>query len=172
MSILSSLLIFTASLWGDKMTIYLYNNADAPNRLDKNLSSPATITVSNNGVNMELGVTRPIITAAGNLTGYNYAKIPDFDNRYYFIDDITIIRDGISQLRLRVDVLMSFNGDIKVLPAIAKRVGTEDNPDLFSPYIVDPRQEFKAYHTTRSFVVGDLDAAGLSPVFILATVST
>ena len=151
------------------MTIYLYNNADAPNRLDKTLSSPATITVSNNGVNMELGVTRPIITAAGNLTGYNYAYIPDF-SRYYFIDDITIIRDGISQLRLRVDVLMSFNGDIKALPAIARRIGTDDDYNLFSKYIVDPRQEMQAYRQTLCYSMGNIDSGGAT--YILATVST
>ena len=153
------------------MTITLYNCADEPNRLSKTLSSGYTPIIANNGVNTELGVTRPIITIIGNFSGYNYAEIPDF-GRYYFIDSITIIRNGISQLNLRVDPLMSYRSDIASLPAIAKRVGTEDNPDLFSPYIVDPRQEFKAYHTTRSYVVGDLDAAGLSPVFILATVST
>lgn len=151
------------------MTLYLYNNGDAPERLDKNVSSPTTVTVSNNGVNMELGVTRPIITVAGNLSGYNYAYISDF-GRYYYIDDITIIRDGISQLRLRVDVLMSFNGDIKALPAIAKRVGTDSNYNLFSKYIVDPRQAFQAYRQTLCYTLGNIDSS--TPTYILATVST
>lgn len=150
------------------MTLNLYNISDDFNRINKTLGSPSEFSGMVVG---EVNVINPTIDIAGTVSGYNYADIPDF-GRKYFIEEMRVIRTGITRITLRCDPLTSFADYVLSLPAIAKRVGTEENPDLFSPYIVDPRQEFKAYHTTRSYVVGDLDAAGLSPVFILATVST
>lgn len=131
------------------MTITLYNCADEPNRLTKTLSSGYTPTIANNGVNTELGVTRPIITIIGNISGYNYAEIADF-GRYYFIDSITIIRNGISQLNLRVDPLMSFRADIAALPAVLIR---SQDTGAQSEYLIDSKRPILAYQVRETYEI-------------------
>ena len=147
------------------MTIYLYNNGDAPNKLDKTLSSPHTVTVSTNGVNLELGVTSPVITVSGNLTGYNYAKIPDFDNRYYFIDDIAIHRNGVTRLRLRVDPLMSFNTDIKAMQAVAMRA---EEAAKQSPYLYDSTRPIQSYQVYRTYELFTFTGMGAYAILVTA----
>lgn len=164
MSILNSLLTFTAYLWGECMTLNLYNNGDAPNKLDKTLSSAHTVTVSNNGVNLELGVTSPIITAAGNLSGYNYAEITDF-GRYYFIDDIAILRNGVTRLRLRVDPLMSFNTDIKAMQAVAMRA---EGRAKQSPYLYDNRRPIQSYQVYRTYELFTFTGMGAYAILVTA----
>ena len=146
------------------MTLNLYNNSDAPNKLDKTLSSPHTVTVSNNGVNLSLGVTRPIITAAGKLSDYNYAEISDF-GRYYFIDDIEILRNGVTQLRLRVDPLMSFNVDIKALPAIAMR---SEQAAKQSPYLYDAKRPIQSYQVYRTYELFTFTGMGAYAILVTA----
>lgn len=156
-------------LEGDFMTINLYNTSSAPNALTKALSAPS---VHDGAVRGEINVVRPVVDIVGNIHGYNYAEIPDFDNRKYFIEEMKIVRDGITRVSLKCDVLGSFHDDIIALPAIAKRVGTETDYLLYSPYIPDPRQSFSAFHTTRAFTLGDLDGYALAAPYIIATVST
>lgn len=48
------------------------------------------------------------ITSAGiNVYNLNYAYVKTF-NRYYFINDITYLNDGLVELSMSVDVLMSY----------------------------------------------------------------
>lgn len=150
------------------MTIYLYNTASAPNALTKSLSGQSEHSGTVRG---EINVVHPVVDIVGNIHGYNYAEIPEF-NRKYFIEEMRIVRDGITRVSLKCDVLGSFHDDIVNLHAIAKRVGTETDYDQYSPYIPDPRQSFSAFHTTRAFTLGDLDAYALSAPYIIATVST
>lgn len=50
----------------------------------------------------------------------NYVYIPDF-NRYYFINDITSVRQNLWRLTLHVDVLMSYKNEIKNTNAFVSR---------------------------------------------------
>lgn len=150
------------------MTLKLYNISDDFNRISKTLDSPTEFSGMVVG---EINVINPVIDVVGTVSGFNYAEITDF-NRTYFIEEMRIIRTGITRVSLRCDPLTSFADSVLSLPAIAKRAAPSSNYDEVSPYIVDPRQEFKAYKTTRCYTIGNLDTAGFSPVFILATVST
>ena len=50
----------------------------------------------------------------------NYVYIPDF-NRYYFINDITSVRQNLWRLSLHVDVLMSYKNEINNTNAFVSR---------------------------------------------------
>ena len=66
------------------------------------------------------------------LSGYpqaNYCYIPDFQ-RYYFILNITSVRQGLWELELNCDVLMSYRARIKELTAIIARQEYSYNPLL------------------------------------------
>lgn len=66
------------------------------------------------------------------LSGYpqaNYCYIPDFQ-RYYFILNITSVRQGLWEMELNCDVLMSYRARIKELTAIIARQEFSYNPLL------------------------------------------
>ena len=47
-----------------------------------------------------------------NYTGGNYCYVSDFD-RYYYIDDVRILKGGVYQLFCSVDVLKSYAEDLE-----------------------------------------------------------
>ena len=59
----------------------------------------------------------------------NYVYIPEF-NRYYFINDITSIRQNLWQITLSVDVLMSYKDQILATNAFVARNQNEYNKDI------------------------------------------
>ena len=66
--------------------------------------------------------------------------ISDF-GRYYFIEDIISVRDGLWEIHAHVDVLMTYSAQIKACSATFKR-----QEHLFNLYLDDP--EFKTYNNS------------------------
>lgn len=60
----------------------------------------------------------------------NYVYIPDF-NRYYFINDITSVRQNLWRLSLHVDVLMSYKKEISNTNAFVSRNEFDYDPDIY-----------------------------------------
>ena len=58
------------------------------------------------------------------VTKFNYAYIPFFNNRYYFIEDIISVNNRLWELHLRTDVLYSFAAEIYKSNAIVTRSST------------------------------------------------
>lgn len=118
------------------MNIYLYKTADENNRLNKTLSGEIALT---GALREECDILSPSIKieSTANLSGYNYCYIPDF-GRYYFAE-FTIIRTGLWTVSCSVDVLMSYEAQIKALPAIAGR-----NTSRANYYLSDNMQKVYA----------------------------
>ena len=94
------------------MRIKLYKVYDRENKLNKTLNNEKVLTGS---LKTKVSVYNPVIMLKSvdfNFSDYNYCYIEDFD-RYYFIEDIEIDALTLFEIRLREDVLMSFNSDIK-----------------------------------------------------------
>lgn len=99
------------------MELTLYVNHSEKNQLGKLLDSGLTLLGS---LKDETSIINPVILIqADNVSGYNYAYIKEFD-RYYFIDDIVSVRTGLWKIKLSVDVLESFQTEIKNLSVILK----------------------------------------------------
>lgn len=100
--------------------IDLYVCTDDDNKLNKtNLSG----NISMAGVfRSEVSIMTPVfqIETSTNISAYNYAYIQDF-GRYYFITNITAVRNNIWQLSLKCDVLMSYKTALASVPVIAAR---------------------------------------------------
>lgn len=97
------------------MDITLCNNSSEKNEINKAISNSVTFT----GIlRSETSVSDPVIMLEynGNLSVYNYCRIPDF-SRYYYITDITSVRANLWTVKCHVDVLMSFKSAI--LSAVA-----------------------------------------------------
>ncbi|MBR3599318.1 MAG: hypothetical protein IKL53_05490 [Lachnospiraceae bacterium] len=90
--------------------------------------------------------------------------IPDF-GRYYFINDVVSVRNGLWEVHGHVDVLMSFSTGIKGCSATLKR-----QENLFNMYLDDP--EFKTYNksdiVTKVFSGGQGFSKNLSYILVVA----
>ena len=110
------------------MEIRLYNSSDETNKINKTLTNEIVL---NGTLKDETSVMNPIILIeANNLTQYNYCYIPLF-KRYYFIKDITVVRNNLFRLFLDIDVLMSYKNDILNLDVIIDKSETNNNADKY-----------------------------------------
>lgn len=89
----------------------------------------------------ESSVYNPVvlISTGENLTQYNYAEISDF-NRKYFIDDITVVRAGLYEISMHVDVLSTYENQLRGVQCVAKR-----NSNNFNLYLKDPDFQILSY---------------------------
>lgn len=95
----------------------------------------------------------PVILIECNLsdvTGCNYISIPKF-NRFYFVNNIRSVRNGLVEFSCHVDVLSSFADEIRKNDAIVRR-----QENKWNLYLNDG--VFKVYQNplvlTRSFPSG------------------
>lgn len=76
-----------------------------------------------------------IVNATGAIANNNYAYISDY-NRYYFVDSVTVGRNGMYIVQLSVDVLMTYEKGIKKINATISRqekIGINDIVDSLLP---------------------------------------
>ena len=113
------------------MTIVFYNNYSEKNVINKTIDSLTALTLTGE-LRKSTSVKTPVIDVeySESIIGYNYCYITEFA-RYYFITDIKSIRNGLWEISMRVDVLMSFSNDILSSEAI---IDHETSPE-FSEYI-------------------------------------
>ena len=97
------------------MDIILCKNNSEPNKINKNISN--LLTLSGN-LKEDTSILNPVVLIEiEDPAEYNYTYIPEF-NRYYFINDIVSVRNGIWRISMTVDVLMSFKSSILTVPVI------------------------------------------------------
>ena len=123
----------------DNMSIFLYQNESAQNVVNKTLTNAlelkGTLRESCDILNPSIMIENKDNT----IFNYNYVYIPDF-KRYYYINDFKNIVNGLYQVNLKVDVLMSFKNDIKNLNCVVVRQANKDfakqtyTPDDLIPY--------------------------------------
>ena len=130
------------------MTITTYSNASEEHVLDKD------ITKINDSISVVLkddtNVLNPTLITSQNISHtFNYIYISDFD-RYYYVKNITYSQQRF-YIECAVDVLMSFNSDIKGLNVIANRSSSR-----FNVYQPDPSVSFlqKSIIATQKFPYG------------------
>ena len=100
------------------MQIKFYKNSSEKNKIGKSLSSELTL---NGNLRDECSITSPsILVEATSLVDYNYCYIPEFKH-YYFISDITSVRNNLWRVSLKCDVLESFKKDILNLSCIVDK---------------------------------------------------
>lgn len=87
------------------MTIQLYKNISAAERVNKSIT--AVGSVLSGTIKEESSIIDPVIKiSAASLPAANYMYIAEFD-RYYYINDVVCDYDGIFEIHAHVDVLMS-----------------------------------------------------------------
>lgn len=111
------------------MQITLYVNASEKNKINKSLTAVSTLTGS---VKDNTSITHPkILIEYDNPVSFNYCYIDAF-NRYYFVDDVIIVRNNLLQISLSVDVLESFKTAI-----LSQNVIIDKNTSNYELYLPD-----------------------------------
>lgn len=115
------------------MNIIIYQSLSESNVVNKQLTELAN---ANGTLREETSIIDPVILFEDNSNGFtlaNYIYIPDF-NRYYFINDITSVRNGLWQISCHVDVLMSWKNYFLNLSGIVAR-----QENLYNLYLNDDK---------------------------------
>lgn len=101
------------------MNIKFYTNLSEKNAINKSITLLDDFTGT---LREESSIIDPVITitSLSNLSACNYAYIPEF-GRYYFVTDITCVRNNYYQVSMHVDVLMTYKDQILANNAIIDR---------------------------------------------------
>lgn len=126
------------------MTIQLASYDGEKNRIQKQVSFTVnlegTLRESSDVVNPSILVESPVDA----ICGFNYAFIPEFQ-RYYFIQNFTAFRTGLTIITMSVDVLFTYKESILNSPAIIVR-SSRTGDGIFS--LPDDRYPIKQSETT------------------------
>lgn len=110
------------------MEVILYYNASDDRVINKTLVGGETFIGQ---ARDEVDIMAPVIRFdSPNILRYNYAYIPELQ-RYYVIQSVNAFREGLWDVSMAVDVLMSFRGDIMALPVIVDKQSMEENGDEY-----------------------------------------
>lgn len=143
------------------MNIQFYYNQSDERTINKQLISGISIE----GVlRNESSVINPsILLELSAPISYNYCYIPVWQ-RYYFVKNVTSVRNNLYMVDLQVDVLMSFRNDISNYKIVINKQTEIANSD---EYIDDNSLVANSIHFTRiiNFTRGFND----SPEYILIT---
>ena len=116
------------------MEINFYVNTSENYVVSKNITMKASM---NCVLKDDTSVENPIILvrSGNNISDYNYMYIPDF-HRYYYIEEVVSVNNGLWELHGHVDVLQTYGNYIRSETATCKRQEV-----LYNKYLDDP--EFK-----------------------------
>jgi len=114
------------------MTIVFYNVSDEPIKVSKTLTGGTTLTGT---LRAPASVTDPVIVIEKNSSPtWNYAYISEF-GRYYFITNITSVREDLWQIDMHVDVLTTNKTILQSAYAFVTRNQNTHNDELFDPLL-------------------------------------
>lgn len=126
--------------------IKLYKCISDINVVDKVLSDEMLFDgYSRNPINI---LSPEIIIEGMDINNYNYAYIP-FLKRYYYITDITLVHANCYQIQLRVDVLKTYETDIKRSKGL---ITCQENFNPYSgEYEIESRNEIEKINFKNPF---------------------
>lgn len=129
------------------MTVTLYQNFSDSNVVNKNLTEILTGTGT---LREESSVITPSIvfeTTSSGIVNVNYIYIQDW-NKYYYVDNIVSIRNGLWGFTLKIDVLMTYKEWFLPLSGIIAR-----QENLYNLYLDDDKFQTQSQrmYVTKAF---------------------
>lgn len=115
------------------MTITLYQNLSENNRVDKNIQEIETVTGTLRGSSSVLNPSFKIETTNESIVWVNYIYVHEW-GRYYFVNDILSVRNGLWDFKCHVDVLSTYKNHIRNLSGIIAR-----QENLYNLYLDDDK---------------------------------
>lgn len=130
------------------MKLFLYKTLSPNNSINKLLEAGLEVEVK---LKDNTSISTPSILLYlenTQINNYNFCYIPTF-KRYYFIDNISIQRQNLFVLDLKVDVLESYKEDILKSKAYITQ-STSINPYFNEDYDVLIKKECDVYKSSKS----------------------
>lgn len=141
------------------MEIVLYQNTSEKNKINKSLIEVETLTGT---LRESTNLINPVIRIEyDDPTAFNYCYIREF-GRYYFVDNIEIMRTNLLSLSLSVDVLESFKSEI-----LSQKAIIEKSTNINSDYL--PDENLKTLVKTKTDIINFSNGFLDSGEFILIT---
>lgn len=138
-------------------TVTLYSNSSDRKVVNKNLEEIYSVKCR---LKEPCSILRPIVTLTRTSVGKrwasaNYAYIPAF-NRYYFIDNITLLNGGLMQIEMSVDVLQTYAEQI-----LGSQQEVVRAQSLNSKMYIDPEMPLQANKLIDADIIGGFpDSSG------------
>ena len=133
------------------MRITLYNNYSDNRVVSKNITPITTIDCN---LKNDCSMNEPIVIvgyeALTNWVNANYAYI-DIFGRFYYVKDIKVTVGNIIEISLKIDVLMSFAGQIKGVNCVIER-----QEFLTNAYITDSKLPVRSQRLISFKEIGNL----------------
>lgn len=127
-------------------TIRLCHNSSPAEKIGKNLDAGTELTGAS--LKDDTSILKPIVrirSSAADITTYNYMYISEF-NRYYFIDDIVSLNNGLWEISAHVDVLQTYKQQILSNSVVLKR-----QENKYNTYLNDERWPVYTYDDVITF---------------------
>lgn len=152
------------------MELILYTNNSDNKVVTKNITTLATI---NGTLRADCSIIDPVITVSDSVmnnamaAACNYAKIAQF-GRYYYVNNI-VSAGKFWEIHMHVDVLASFQTQLKALDAVVARQETKYNLYLNDGYFKtyqNPHVSIKPFpsgFTEQYYVLSVAGAGGTTP---------
>lgn len=99
------------------MKLKIFNNNSNGNVINKNITLIKEIDFN---LKSDNSILQPILILK-NYTEGNYCYIEEF-NRYYYINDVRVLKGGLYELHLNVDVLMTYKDIIINNPITTQKI--------------------------------------------------
>lgn len=141
------------------MNIFFYTSSAEPSSFPKVLGEAIRYQGE---LRDECDILNPVLTIEGLNpdTTFNYCYIPDF-KRYYFITESSVVRTGLIQFNLHVDVLQSWSKEILELEAIISRNEYDFNNHLEDIRVPAWSNNLSSYKEPTN-ITGDISMPNLS----------
>ena len=137
-------------------TINLYRNASSPETISKSITPVGSLT---GALKDQSSIIDPnILVQMDAVPSFNYVYIPAF-SRYYYVKNITSVRNGLWLIEMHVDVLMSHKAAVLAIPGVCTRQEKVGNLYIPDPERVTENDYFvltKAignYFTTNNYIL-------------------
>lgn len=109
------------------MTVNLYNNASDRRCVNKSLSSVSSTSAKVKGVS---SVLYPKLILESTHLGFNYIGIPEWGNRFYFVNDIQVAPGNSIIVSAEVDPLYTYKSAINSLTVNVARAEDKENKEI------------------------------------------
>lgn len=130
-------------------SVEFMQNKSPVEKIGKNLQAGPTIT----GVSLkkDCSILKPILhvgtsQVSGDIFSYNYMKIPQFNNRFYFIDDIVSIGQNRWEISGHIDVLETYKQAILGNSVVLRR-----QENKYNTYLNDSKWPVYSYDDVITF---------------------
>mgnify|MGYP007022142028 CR=1 FL=1 len=135
------------------VTMNIRKNENDRKKINKKTAVLASVTCD---IKEDTSLFSPVMLVSRSALGENwaagnYADIPEFGGRYYFIDDVTAATGNMLEFHLTVDPLMSYAG--KIMGTAFQIARSED---LSSPYYVDTEKPLQTSKFVEKHILGHI----------------